>query len=147
MDMRAFPTSGSRAPRLARTRFRAWPRLAASALAAALVASACSLPHLRLPEERPTIPVLPQNSMIFDSSGRLITILHAGENRILVPIEQIPVITRQAVIAAEDERFYQHHGVDAKAVIRAAIKNAAVGRVVQGGSTITEQLVKNTIGT
>jgi penicillin-binding protein 1A len=85
--------------------------------------------------------------MIFDSSGRLITILHAGENRILVPIERIPVITRQAVIAAEDERFYQHHGVDAKAVIRAAIKNAAVGRVVQGGSTITEQLVKNTIGT
>src|SRR6266511_2083444 len=147
MDMRAFFTSGPPAPKLARTRFRAWLRLAAPALAAALVASGCSLPHLRLPQARPTIPALPQNSMIFDATGRLITILHAGENRGLVPIEEISIVTRQAVIAAEDERFYQHHGVDAKAVIRAAIKNAAVGRVVQGGSTITEQLVKNTIGT
>src|SRR2546428_11969328 len=118
MDMRAFPTSGSPAPRLARTRFRAWPRLAAPALAAALVASACSLPHLRLPEERPTIPVLPQNSMIFDSSGRLITILHAGENRILVPIEQIPVITRQAVIPPEGGPLLPHTRGDARGATR-----------------------------
>src|SRR3989442_9190744 len=145
--MRAFPLLERRGSKLARGPLRAWVRLAASALSVAVVASGCSLPHLRLPQERPSIPPLPQNSMIFDDSGRLITILHAGENRVLVPIDQIPFITRQAVIAAEDERFYQHHGVDAKAVIRAAIKNAAVGRVVQGGSTITEQLVKNTIGT
>src|SRR5438445_10916547 len=147
MDMHAFPTWRPPAQPRARSRSRAWLRLAASAVGAALVASGCSLPHLRLPQERPTIPPLSQNSMIFDSSGHLITILHAGENRMLVPIEEIPFVTRYAVIAAEDERFYQHHGVDAKAVIRAALKNAAVGRVVQGGSTITEQLVKNTIGT
>lgn len=146
-EMRGFPLLERPGSKLARGPLRACVRLAVSALSVAVVASGCSLPHLRLPQERPTIPPLPQNSMIFDDSGRLITILHAGENRVLVPIDQIPFTTREAVIAAEDERFYQHHGVDAKAVVRAALKNAATGRVVQGGSTITEQLVKNTIGT
>ena len=83
--------------------------------------------------------------MLFDADGRRITTLHAGENRILIPLAGMSRDLRQAVIAAEDERFYHHHGVDAKAIIRAGVKNAARGRVVEGGSTITQQLVKNTI--
>ena len=82
---------------------------------------------------------------MYDARGRPITTLHATENRILIPISKMPRALRQAVIAAEDERFYFHHGIDAKAILRAGVKNAARGRVVQGGSTITQQLVKNTI--
>ncbi|HEX2089804.1 MAG TPA: PBP1A family penicillin-binding protein [Actinomycetota bacterium] len=105
--------------------------------------SACTLPSL--PAEAPRIPPLPQTSMLFDADGRRITTLHAGENRILIHLNDMSRALRQAVIAAEDERFYHHHGVDAKAIIRAGIKNAARGEVVEGGSTITQQLVKNTI--
>ncbi|HEX9234895.1 MAG TPA: biosynthetic peptidoglycan transglycosylase, partial [Actinomycetota bacterium] len=122
-------------------------RLLAAAAGLALTATGCALPHLRLPNERPTIPPLPQTSQILDDRGNLIAILHAGEDRTLVPITEIPVITRNAVVAAEDERFFIHHGVDVKAIVRAALANARSGHIVEGASTITEQLVKNTIGT
>src|SRR2546422_875795 len=143
--MSAFPRTGA-SPTLAGSP-RARLRLAAVWLVALVLASGCALPHPHLPQAKPTIPPLQQNSLVFDANGHLITVLHAGENRTLIPIEDIPMITRQAVVAAEDERFYQHHGVDAKAIIRAALANAEKGHVVQGASTITEQLVKNTIGT
>src|SRR5207249_8917169 len=93
-----------------------------------------------------TIPPAPDNSIIFDANFLIITVLHPSDNRILVLIDQVRAVTRRAVVAAEDERFFQHHGVDAKALVRAALRNAQAGRIVQGGSTITEQLVKNTIG-
>jgi penicillin-binding protein 1A len=82
---------------------------------------------------------------MYDGSGRLLDELHAGENRTLVPLAAVPPLVQRAVIAIEDERFYQHHGVDFKAILRAAIANAKAGAIVQGGSTIAEQLVKNTI--
>src|SRR6266536_1193514 len=97
------------------------------------------------PVERPRTPPLPPTSLVFDDKGRLITSLHAGENRTLIPFDRMAEVLRKAVVAVEDERFYQHRGVDAKAIIRAAAANAGHGRLVQGGSTITEQLVKNTI--
>jgi penicillin-binding protein 1A len=84
---------------------------------------------------------------MYDADGRFVTTLHAGEDRTLIGIDQIPGMVRDAVIAAEDERFYHHHGIDVKAIARAAARNAATGRIVEGASTITEQLVKNTIGT
>jgi len=83
--------------------------------------------------------------MLFDANGHLITTLHAVENRTVVPITDVPGIVRDAVIAQEDQRFYEHNGVDVKAIVRAALHNAEAGRIDQGGSTITEQLVKNTI--
>jgi penicillin-binding protein 1A len=122
---------------------RAFPRITVFGVATALVVSGCGLP--RLPQEEPAIPPLPQTSILYDAEGRFITRLHAGEDRTLIPIREVPVITRNAVIAAEDERFYQHHGVDVKAIGRAALENVRHGRIVQGGSTITEQLVKITI--
>ena len=54
----------------------------------------------------------------------------------------MPAYLRDAVVAIEDRRFYYHHGVDGRAIIRAAYVNAAEGTVVEGGSTITQQLVK-----
>jgi 1A family penicillin-binding protein len=116
-------------------------------LALLVLASACSVPRPHLLPRKLTLAPLPETSIIYDTTGRFITALHAGEDRTLIGIEQIPGIARDAVIAAEDERFYHHHGVDAKAVARAAVRNVATGHVVEGASTITEQLVKNTIGT
>jgi penicillin-binding protein 1A len=61
----------------------------------------------------------------------------------LVPLAELPPELPKAVLAAEDRRFFRHHGVDWFGVLRAAIRNVRAGRVVQGGSTITQQLAKN----
>jgi len=67
-----------------------------------------------------------------------------NEKRYLVPLARIPLHVRQAFIAAEDQSFYDHHGVDPVGIIRAFVNNlAAGGRKVQGGSTITQQVVKS----
>lgn len=79
---------------------------------------------------------------IYDIKGRLVTRL-LPEQKELVKIEQIPVKLRDALVAVEDHRFYSHHGVDILGVGRALVKNIMKGRVVEGGSTITQQLVKN----
>ena len=63
--------------------------------------------------------------------------------RILVPFKDLPEIVWRAVLAAEDHRFFDHHGLDGKAIARALLKNLRQGEVAQGGSTITQQLVKN----
>jgi penicillin-binding protein 1A len=116
-----------------------------AAVALALVSSACAIHLPRIPNAKPTIPQLPQTSVLYDDQGRFITTLHADENRTVIPIGQIPVVMRNAVIAVEDQRFYEHRGVDVKAIVRAALQNVKQGRIAQGASTITEQLIKNTI--
>lgn len=63
--------------------------------------------------------------------------------RVLVPLGQVPKILIDAVLAAEDARFFHHAGIDPLAVLRAAFTNVKSGRIVQGGSTITQQTVKN----
>lgn len=65
------------------------------------------------------------------------------EDRILVKIEQVPPLLLAALLAVEDHRFYQHHGISPASIARAALQNIKSGSVVQGGSTITQQLVKN----
>jgi penicillin-binding protein 1A len=59
-----------------------------------------------------------------------------------VPIEKVPAVVKKAFVAAEDVRFYQHHGVDYMGILRAAWVNARAGQVVQGGSSITQQVAK-----
>ena len=81
----------------------------------------------------------------YAADGTLLYTFHAEENRQVIPLEQIPEHVRDAVIAIEDERFYHHNGVDVRAVLRAARTNAAAGDVEQGGSTITQQYVKQEI--
>jgi len=64
------------------------------------------------------------------------------EKRIMMPLENIPVALKQAALAVEDSNFYYHFGIDPKAIFRAFITNLKAGRVVEGGSTITQQLSK-----
>jgi penicillin-binding protein 1A len=106
----------------------------------ALIAAACDLPSLR--EARQQSAELPQTSFVYASNGQLITRLHAGEDRVVVRARRIPDVVRNAVIAIEDQRFYDHSGLDLRAVLRAAYIDATRGQVVEGGSTITQQLVK-----
>ncbi len=108
-----------------------------------LVAQACRLPDLE--EEQAKAPALPQTSFLYAADRSLITALHAGENRVVVPSSRIPETVRNAVVAVEDKRFYDHKGIDLKAVLRAAYVDATSGRIVEGGSTITQQYVKNTM--
>ncbi|MHB8511394.1 MAG: transglycosylase domain-containing protein [Actinomycetota bacterium] len=89
--------------------------------------------------------LIAQTSKIFASDGTLITTLHAEENRENIPLSQVPMVVRDAVVAIEDSRFYQHPGVDLRAIVRAFFRNTNSGKVVEGGSTITQQYVKNVL--
>ena len=100
---------------------------------------ACSLPRLQDYPERP----LAQTSFLYASDGTLITSLHAEEDRVVLTASQMTPGIRAAVVAIEDRRFYEHHGVDPEAILRAAVNDVRSGHVVEGGSTITQQLVKN----
>lgn len=64
------------------------------------------------------------------------------ERRLFVPLERMPVALLQAFLAAEDERFFEHDGVDPRGVLRAMVANFAAGKIVQGASTLTQQLAK-----
>lgn len=83
-----------------------------------------------------------QTSQVFAADGTLLVEWHREEDRTFVPLDEIPQHLRDAVVAIEDERFYTHHGVDTQAIARALRANAEEGGVAQGGSTITQQLVK-----
>jgi membrane peptidoglycan carboxypeptidase len=91
------------------------------------------------------VPPLPERSVILDRTGRPIAELHGTEDRVNVPLSRIPVSMRQAIVAIEDRRFYEHHGIDFKGVLRAAVTNQESGAVTQGGSTLTQQYVKNAL--
>jgi penicillin-binding protein 1A len=111
-------------------------------LALSMMASACTL-GTQVDESALSPKV--ESTKILAADGSLITTLRQEENREVVPIEQIPEHVRRAVVAIEDARFFTHHGLDAKAVLRALYVNATSGKVIEGGSTITQQLVRNTI--
>src|SRR5262245_53929663 len=78
---------------------------------------------------------------IYDDNDELLTEFHL-ERRIFMPLAQIPKPLRDAVIATEDARFYSHFGVDPMGIARAVYQNFRRGRIVEGGSTITQQLAK-----
>jgi penicillin-binding protein 1A len=80
-------------------------------------------------------------SRVFSSEGELIGEFFL-QKRIVLPYDQIPDHVRKAFVAAEDNRFFEHHGIDPLGIFRAAFANLKAGRVVQGGSTITQQVAK-----
>ncbi|MGH9276484.1 MAG: transglycosylase domain-containing protein [Acidimicrobiales bacterium] len=94
------------------------------------------------PAPQLTFPPLATRSVVYASDGTALAVLHSEEDRVLVPIDQMPGHVTQAVLDAEDERFFEHSGLDARAIVRAATRNLEAARVVEGGSTITQQLVK-----
>ena len=83
-----------------------------------------------------------QATLIFDSNGKLTHTLFS-EQRIDVPLAQVAPSVVQAVLTAEDQRFYRHYGIDPIRVAGAALANFKAGRIVEGGSTITQQLARN----
>ena len=83
-------------------------------------------------------------TLIYDKDGNVIAEVHGSENRIPVKIKDVPDIVKKAVIGAEDARFYQHHGIDLKAILRAALEDLRYGAPKEGASTITQQVVKLT---
>jgi membrane peptidoglycan carboxypeptidase len=87
---------------------------------------------------------LPQKTRIVDGSGNVIATLY-DENRISVPLSQISRTMVKSIVAIEDYRFYQHGALDLKGTLRALVTNQASNGVVQGGSSITQQMVKLTL--
>ena len=83
------------------------------------------------------------NTTIYAGDGSRLGLVRSEEARAPVPLERIPKSLQRATVAIEDERFYEHGGVDPEAIARAALKNLEAGRTVEGGSTITQQLVRN----
>lgn len=84
-----------------------------------------------------------QTSYVYAADGSLIATFHAEFNRQLIEFEDMPKHLRDATIALEDARFYQHSGTDPKGILRALFADIRAGSAVQGGSTITQQYVKN----
>ena len=83
-----------------------------------------------------------QLSAVYAVDGSRLGFIQSDVLRRVVPWGEIPVNLRRATVAIEDERFYKHGGVDLNAIVRAGIKNLESGKTVQGGSTITQQLVR-----
>ena len=87
---------------------------------------------------------LPQVSKILAADGSTIATFYA-EDRVAAPLSQVPGVMQKAIIAIEDVRFYEHHGIDFKGTLRALFRNGSSGTVTQGGSTLTQQYVKNVL--
>jgi penicillin-binding protein 1A len=106
------------------------------ATGAAVVASDCSLDSLR--------PIaLGSNSFVYASNGTRLGVVPSDRNRQPLALGQMSKWTPKATIAIEDRRFYEHGGVDFHAIARAALTDLERGEIVEGGSTITQQLVRN----
>jgi penicillin-binding protein 1A len=83
------------------------------------------------------------SSVVYAADGSRLGFIQSDESRTPIPLKKIPQEFQDATVAIEDERFYEHSGVDVNAIARAAIENIEAGKIVQGGSTITQQLVRN----
>jgi len=96
----------------------------------------CSLASLR--------PVsIGQNSFVYAANGTVLGAIPAEKNRQPVALDQMSPLLAEATVAIEDRRFYSHDGIDYEGILRAAVKNLERGEIVQGGSTLTQQLVRN----
>src|SRR3990170_107759 len=103
---------------------------------AAAFASSCTLSSLE--------PVaIGQNSFVYAADGSLLGSIPAEKNRQPLQLDEMSPWLGKATVAIEDRRFYEHGGLDYEGILRAALKNVEKGEIVQGGSTITQQLVRN----
>jgi membrane peptidoglycan carboxypeptidase len=114
-------------------------------VALAFVVTGCS--RMVVIEPLGTVELHPpaETSVVVAGNGAVLAELHAEQDRDPVPLDRVPTVLRDAVIAVEDTRFWRHGGVDLRALARALVENAREGKVTQGGSTITQQLAKNAV--
>ncbi|MHC5939040.1 transglycosylase domain-containing protein [Nostoc sp.] len=116
--------------------------LASSIVAGGLVGLAISFRNL--PDVRQLRNFFPsETTYIYDVKGKLLTSIHGEANREVVPLDRISPNLKRAVLASEDNHFYDHHGINPVGVGRAIVVNATAHGVREGGSTVTMQLVKN----
>ncbi|MGS2617997.1 transglycosylase domain-containing protein [Micromonospora sp. LZ34] len=122
--------------------------LAAAALPAALVFgigfSALAAPYAELPNTLRTPPTAQRSNLYANDGTTLITSFYQ-EDRVDVPLAEVAPVMRQAIVAAEDERFHEHSGVDLRGVVRAFTVNQGAGETRQGASTLTMQYVRNVL--
>ena len=110
-----------------------------------LVLLLCLAPSVRAQETIAAYPPLPTgytSIKVFDREGRFVSRI-LPEGRYWTPIDRIPLFLQKAVVAVEDSRFYEHGGIDVRGIARALVKDVVKGRLAEGGSTITQQLIKN----
>lgn len=85
-------------------------------------------------------------STVLDENGNVTAqLVGSGSNRVYVTLDEIPLNLQHAFVAIEDERFYDHNGIDLRGIVRAGIKGLSSGRFSEGASTITQQLLKNNV--
>lgn len=118
--------------------------VAATRLLAEQVGETAHLAHV---PEQPDIVLeqLNSRSVVYDKDGNELAILRRAEDRELVPLSRIPKQLQDAVVGIEDRFFYQHNGVNIRGTMRALAANTESGDITQGGSTITQQLVKQSL--
>jgi membrane peptidoglycan carboxypeptidase len=97
----------------------------------------------QLPKSLVTEP-MPQRSRVLTSSGKVLATFY-DQNRVIVRLDRVAPVMRKAIVAIEDSRFYEHGAIDLKGTLRAFMTNQTSDQVVQGGSSITQQLVKMTL--
>ncbi|NUP62853.1 MAG: penicillin-binding protein, partial [Nonomuraea sp.] len=133
-------------------------RLTAAAVSAGLLAAALTLPavggtgrlvvaateELDLKPMALEEPALAQTSTVYDAGGHVIARFFA-QNREVVRLDQIADVMRKAIVSIEDSRFYQHGAIDLEGTLRALVKNVTSSRLSQGGSSITQQYVKQVL--
>jgi len=119
--------------------------LAGGAIVAARAALATAAGSMHLRSGHVTLPPLAERSIVYAADGSVLAVLHVDDNRQPVTLGQISPVLVDAVIDTEDAHFWKHGGVDPPAMVRALAKDVAAGRARQGGSTIAQQLVKNTL--
>lgn len=86
--------------------------------------------------------IFERNSFLYEENGDLLCEIHGEINRTPIPLNQVPLLVQKAFVAIEDERFYKHRGVDLKALLRLAVNYCKRGRITEGASTITQQVMK-----
>ena len=141
------PKGRKHAPSTKRKGFRAWLRrwwwvfvvVPLVGVIGLLVTLLYVYSQLELPQTPPPL----QTTYIYDRDGHQIATLHASVDRTIIPLSKMPDQLRNAVISVEDQGFYNHPGVDVLGIFRAAWTDLVKREIVQGGSTITQQLVKN----
>lgn len=104
-----------------------------------LISFGDEIPNVNKKAPRP----IAQTTKVYAADGSWMADFHAEEDRVYTKLDKIPKHIQNAVIAIEDERFYKHSGIDYQGIMRALVSNIKSGGIVEGGSTLTQQFVKN----